>query len=95
MLRPLGDRIIVKALDQESKSPGGILLPDTAQQRPMKGEVIAVGEGKLLDNGERVPMEVKPGDRVIFSKYGGTEIKEGDEEYVILRHDDIHAVLSG
>ncbi len=92
MLKPLGDRIIVKPISEEEKSPGGIVLPETAKEKPQEGEVIAVGPGKLLDNGQVVPLEVKVGDRVIYSKYGGTEIKIDGEEYVILRSDDLLAI---
>lgn len=91
-LTPLNDRIIVKAVTAEEKSAGGIFLPDSAQERPTEAEVVAVGPGKLLDNGKIVPIEVKPGDRVIYAKYGGTEIKVGAEEYVILRQDDLLAI---
>lgn len=91
-LRPLGDRVVVKAIEEEEKTAGGIVLPDTAKEKPQKGEVIAVGSGKLLDNGERVPLEVKVGDHVIYAKYGGTEVKVGGTEYLILRESDILAV---
>lgn len=92
MVKPLEDRVVVKAKTQEEKSKGGIVLPDTAKERPQEGEVIAVGPGKLLDNGQRAPMDVKPGDVVIFAKYGGTEIKLDGEEYIILRQSDILAI---
>lgn len=92
MLKPLGDRIIVKPISEEEKSPGGIVLPETAKEKPQEGEVIAVGPGKLMDNGQVVPLEVKVGDRVIYSKYGGTEIKIDGEEYIILRSDDLLAI---
>jgi len=92
-LKPLGDRIIVKALEAEEKTAGGIVLPDTAKEKPQQGKVIAVGPGKLLDNGKTVPMEVKPDDVVYFAKYGGTEVKVGTEEYVILRQDDVLAIV--
>jgi len=91
-LVPLADRVVVKAIEQEEKTKGGIVLPDTAREKPQEGEVLAVGSGRLLDNGERVPLEVKVGDRVVFSKYGGTEIKLDGEEYIILRESDILAV---
>ncbi len=91
-LVPLADRVVVKAIEQEEKTKGGIVLPDTAKEKPQEGEVLAVGSGRLLDNGERVPLEVKVGDRVVFSKYGGTEIKLDGEEYIILRESDILAV---
>ena len=95
MLKPLGDRVVVKALEAESTSRGGIVLPDTAKERPQQGEVLAVGPGKTLDNGTTVAVEVKVGDKVVYSKYGGTEIKLGGEEYVILRQDDILGVVEG
>ena len=92
-LKPLGDRIIVKATESEEKTAGGILLPDTAQEKPTQGKVIATGPGKLLDNGRTVPMEVKRGDVIYYAKYGGTEVKIGSQEFVILRQDDVLAVV--
>jgi len=94
-LKPLGDRVVVKTIEEEEKTAGGIVLPDTAKEKPQKGEVIAVGTGKLLDNGERVALEVKVGDKVIFAKYGGTEVKVDGKEYLILRESDILAVSEG
>lgn len=94
-LKPLGDRVVVKAIEEEEKTAGGIVLPDTAKEKPQKGEVIAVGSGKLLDNGERVALEVKVGDKVIFAKYGGTEVKVNGTEYLILRESDILAIAEG
>ncbi len=91
-LKPLNDRIVVKAVTPETKTAGGILLPDSAQEKPQEAEVVAVGPGKTLDNGKVVPIEVKPGDLVIYGKYGGTEIKVGNDEYVILRQDDLLAI---
>lgn len=91
-LKPLGDRVVVKVIEEEERTAGGIVLPDTAKEKPQKGEVIAVGSGKLLDNGERVPLEVKVGDRIIFAKYGGTEVKVNGTEYLILRENDILAI---
>ncbi|NLN20233.1 MAG: co-chaperone GroES [Firmicutes bacterium] len=93
-LKPLGDRVVVRAIEEEQLTAGGIVLPDTAKEKPQQGEVIAVGTGKLLDNGERVPLEVKEGDRIIFAKYGGTEVKIKGEEYLILRENDILAIVS-
>ena len=93
MLKPLGDRVVVKALEAEQTSRGGIVLPDTAQERPQTGEVLAVGPGKTLDNGSVAAMEIKVGDKVVYSKYGGTEVKVGGEEVMILRQDDILGVL--
>lgn len=92
-LQPLGDRLVVKPMEAEETTAGGIVLPDTAKEKPQKGEVIAVGPGKLLDNGKVEPMEVKVGDTIYYAKYGGSEIKIGSEEYVILRQDDVLAVL--
>lgn len=92
-LKPLGDRIIVKPLEAEEKTAGGIVLPDSAKEKPQRGEVKAAGPGKLLDNGKVVALEVKVGDTVYYSKYGGTEIKINGEELVILRQDDVLAVL--
>lgn len=92
MLKPLSDRIVVKASEKEEVTKGGIVLPDTAKEKPQKGEVIAVGPGKVLDNGKVVPMEVKVGDKVLFAKYGGTEVKVDGEEYIILRQDDVLAI---
>jgi len=95
MLKPLGDRIVVKALEAETTSRGGIVLPDSAKERPQTGEVLAVGPGKTLDNGTTVAVEVKVGDKVVYSKYGGTEIKVGGEDVIILRQDDILGVVEG
>jgi chaperonin GroES len=95
MLKPLGDRVVVKALEAETTSRGGILLPDTAKERPQTGEVLAVGPGKTLDNGTVSALEVKVGDKVVYSKYGGTEIKITGEEYIILRQDDILGIVEG
>ena len=89
-LQAIGDHVLVKP-DEEEKTRGGILLPDTAREKPQRGTVIAVGEGRRLDNGMLVPLEVKAGDRVIFSKYGGTEVKDGDEEYLVLGIDSVLA----
>lgn len=92
-LKPLADRLIVKPLEAEEVTAGGIVLPDSAKEKPTRGEVIAVGTGKVLDNGKTVAMEVKVGDTIYYGKYAGTEIKVGAEEYVILRQDDVLAVL--
>jgi chaperonin GroES len=93
-LQPLGDRIVVKPVEKEEVTKGGIVLPDTAKERPQEGKVLAVGPGKMTDDGKRVPMDVKVGDIVIYAKYGGTEIKEEDEELIILRESDILAIKS-
>jgi len=90
-IQPLGDRVVVKALEKEEKSKGGIYLPDTAKEKPQEGKVLAVGPGKMTDEGKRLPMDVAVGDIIIFAKYGGTEIKEDDEELIILRESDILA----
>ncbi len=92
-LKPLGDRIVVKVLSQEEKTKGGIVLPETAKEKPQEGEVIAVGTGKVLDNGQKLPLEVKAKDKVLFSKYGGTEVKVDGEEYLILSERDVLAIL--
>jgi len=90
-IQPLGDRVVVKPLEKEEKTKGGIFLPDTAKEKPQDGKVLAVGPGKLSDDGKRLPMDVAVGDIVIFAKYGGTEIKEDDQELIILREADILA----
>jgi chaperonin GroES len=94
-LKPLGDRIVVKAVEAEEKTAGGIVLPDTAKEKPQTAEVIAVGPGKTLDNGTIAPMEVKVGDKVVYGKYSGTEIKVGAEDVIILRQDDILGIVEG
>ncbi|MBR1486461.1 MAG: co-chaperone GroES [Synergistaceae bacterium] len=92
-LKPLGDRIVVKVLSEEKTTKSGIVLPDTAKEKPTEGEVIAVGTGKILDNGTKQPVEVKVGDRVIFSKYAGTEVKLDGEEVVIFSERDVLAII--
>jgi chaperonin GroES len=92
-LKPLGDRIVVKVLEAEDKTASGIVLPDKAKEKPQEGEVMAVGTGKVLDNGTRLEMELKTGDKVIFSRYAGTEVKVKGEEYLILRQDDVLALV--
>jgi chaperonin GroES len=92
-IKPLGDRVVVKVVEGEEKTKSGILLPDTAKEKPQEGEVVAVGTGRVLDNGQRLPMEVKVGDRVIFSKYAGTEVKIEGEEYLILSERDVLATV--
>ncbi len=91
---PLSDRVVVKPLKQEEKTSSGIFLPDTAKEKPQEGEVLAVGPGRYTDEGTRVPMDLKVGDRVIYSKFAGTEYKVGDDEYLILRESDILAKVS-
>ncbi len=93
-IRPLGDRVVVKPIQREEVTKSGIVLPDTAKEKPQRGEVIAVGPGRLTDEGERLPMEVKVGDEVLFAKYAGTELKIDDEEYLILSEKDILAILT-
>jgi chaperonin GroES len=93
-LKPIGDRVIVQRLGSAEKSKGGLYLPDTAQEKPQEGKVIAVGSGKLLKNGKVVPLAVKPGDRILFGKYSGSEIKVDDKEYVFLNEDDILAIVT-
>lgn len=95
MIRPLGDRVVVKPIPMEEKTKAGIVLPETAKEKPQKGEVIAVGNGRLLDNGERVPIDVKVGEKILYSKYAGNEVKIDDEEYLILREMDILGVIEG
>jgi chaperonin GroES len=90
-LQPLADRIVVKPIQKEEMTRGGIFLPDTAKEKPQEGEVVAVGPGKMTDDGKRIPMDVKVGDRVIYAKYGGTEIKIDEVEMMILRESDILA----
>jgi chaperonin GroES len=92
-IRPLNDRILVKRLEEEEKTAGGIIIPDSAKEKPAEGEIVAVGPGKLNDAGERVAMDVKQGDRVLFSKYGGTDVKLDGEDYLIMREDDILGVI--
>ena len=92
-VRPLHDRILVKRLDQEAKSKGGIIIPDTAKEKPMEGRVIAVGAGKVNEEGVVTPLDVKTGDRILFSKYSGTEIKLDGDEHLIIREEDVLAVL--
>ena len=90
-LQPLGDRVIVKPMPKEEVTKGGIVLPDTVKEKPQEGKVLAVGPGKLTDDGKRIPMDVKVGDIVIYAKYGGSDIKEDDDELIILRESDILA----
>jgi chaperonin GroES len=92
-IRPLNDRLLVKRLEEEAKTAGGIIIPDSAKEKPAEGKVIAVGPGKTNDKGDRVALQVKEGDRVLFSKYGGTDVKIGGEDYLIMREDDILGVI--
>ncbi len=93
MLRPLGDRVIIELIEAEEKTSSGIVLPGSAQEKPQEGKVIAVGNGMIRDNGQRTELEVKEGDRIIFSKYAGSELKYDGKEYLILRENDILAIL--
>jgi chaperonin GroES len=92
-IRPLNDRVLVQRLEQEEKTAGGIIIPDSAKEKPAEGKVVAVGPGKLADNGSRVEPQVKKGDRILFSKYGGTDVKIDGEDYLILREDDILGIV--
>jgi chaperonin GroES len=94
-LKPLGDRLIVEVLDEEETTVSGIVLPDTAKEKPQRGRVLAVGPGSRDDNGQHVPMDLEDGDEIVFSKYGGTEIKVGADEYLILRESDVLAKVVG
>ena len=92
-IRPLNDRVLVQRMEEETTTKGGIIIPDTAKEKPAEGKVVAVGNGRLGDDGKRVALEVKKGDRVLFSKYGGTEVKVEGDEYLIMREDDILGII--
>jgi chaperonin GroES len=92
-VRPLHDRLIVKRLEEEEKTKGGIIIPDTAKEKPIEGKVIAAGEGRINKDGKKMPMEVKTGDRILFAKYAGTEVKMDGEEYLMMKEDDVLAVI--
>jgi chaperonin GroES len=92
--RPLHDRVVIKRIEETQAAKGGIIIPDTAKEKPMEGEAISVGPGKVMPDGKRSPMDVKPGDRVLIGKYAGTEIKIDDEEYIIMREEEILAILN-
>jgi chaperonin GroES len=92
-IRPLNDRVLVLRIDEEEKTSGGIIIPDTAREKPQEGKIVAVGPGKLDENGKRIPLEVKKGDRVLFGKYAGTEIKIDGVEHIIMREDDILGIM--
>ena len=92
-IRPLHDRLIIKRLEEEEKTKGGIIIPDTAKEKPIEGKVIAVGQGRMNKDGKKVPMDVKKGDRILFAKYGGTEVKIDGEEHLMMREDDVLAVI--
>ena len=93
--RPLHDRVLVKREEEEQKTAGGIVIPDTATEKPVRGEVVAIGPGKMLDNGQAIPLAVKQGDKVLFGKYSGTEVKLNGMELVVMREDDIMGVIEG
>ena len=93
MLKPLGDRVVIELVEAEEKTASGIVLPDTAKEKPQEGRVVAVGTGRVLDNGEKVALEVKEGDRIIFSKYAGTDVKYDGKEYLIIRENDVLAIV--
>jgi len=93
-LKPLGDKVVVEVLEQEDKSPGGLYLPDTAKKKPQTGKIVAVGNGRILDDGKRSEMHVKVGDKVLFSKYGGNEVQIDGAEYTILDEDQIYAIIN-
>jgi|TARA_B100001758_G_C18413858_1_gene617892 chaperonin GroES len=92
-IRPLHDRVVIKRMEEERTSPGGIVIPDSATEKPIKGEVIAVGKGKILENGNTQPLDVKVGDKVLFGKYSGTEVKVDSDELVVMKEDDIMAII--
>ena len=92
-LRPLNDRVLVKRIEEEEQIQGGIVVPDTAKEKPQEGKVIAAGDGKILESGEKLKMAVKKGDRVLFGKYSGTEVKLDDEEYLIMREDEVLGII--
>jgi len=92
-IKPLGERVVIKVLEGEEKTKSGIVLPDTAKEKPQMGEVLAVGSGKILDNGEKVALEVKEGDKILFAKYAGTEVKLDEEAYMVLKESDILAII--
>jgi chaperonin GroES len=94
-IRPLHDRVVIKRLEEERTSPGGIVIPDTATEKPIRGEVLAVGKGKILENGDIRPLDLKVGDRVLFGKYSGTEVKVDGQDVLVMREDDVMAVLEG
>ena len=92
-LRPLHDRILVKRVEEETTTKGGIIIPDSAKEKPAEGKVISVGNGKVGEDGKKIPLDIKKGDRILFSKYGGTEVKVDGEEYLIMREDDVLGVI--
>ena len=94
-LRPLGDRVLVKAVEKKDEIRGGLIIPDTAKEKPQEGEIVAAGKGKIGEDGKLVPMDVKPGDKILYGKYSGTEIKIEGQEYLIMHQDDILGIIEG
>ena len=94
-IRPLHDRVIVKRLEEERTSPGGIVIPDTAAEKPVQGKIVAIGNGKILEDGKVRPLDVKVGDKILFGKYSGTEVKVDGEELIVMREEDVMAVIDG
>ena len=94
-LRPLGDRVLVKAIEKGQEVRGGLIIPDTAKEKPQEGEIIAAGKGKVAEDGKLIPMDVKPGDKILYGKYSGTEIKIEGQEYLIMHQDDILGIVEG
>jgi len=94
-VKPLADRVVVKPFEETESKKGGIIIPDTAKEKPMQGEIIEVGPGRMTDDGKKIPPEVKKGDRVLYGKYSGTEVSIADEEYLIMRESDIFAIIQG
>lgn len=92
-IQPLADRVLVKRIEEEQQTRGGIIVPDTAKEKPVQGKIVAVGPGRMNETGKRIPLEVKKGDKVLFGKYSGSEVTVGDQEYLIMREDDILAVI--
>ena len=94
-IRPLHDRVVVRRLEEERRSAGGIVIPDTAKEKPIQGQIVACGNGKILEDGKVRPLDVKPGDKVLFGKYSGTEVKIGTEELLVMREEDIMGIIEG
>jgi chaperonin GroES len=92
-IKPLQDRLVVKRIEEEEKTKGGIIIPDSAKEKPQEGRVVAIGDGKMLESGQKAPLTVKPGDKILFGKYSGSEIKVDGEEHLIMREDDVLAII--
>jgi len=92
-IKPLQDRLVIKRIEEEEKTKGGIIIPDSAKEKPQEGRVVAIGDGKMLESGQKAPLTVKPGDKILFGKYSGTEIKIDGEEHLIMREDDVLAIV--